>query len=97
MKAKHTLSTAVLGTLMLTAVPAISHAQSQGEWFLSQQQMTDGHTTILDDPSYRGYLRWNGFPDPRPATPSRTNSEAQTKAGNTQVSAEDKSGAQKSE
>jgi hypothetical protein len=51
----------------------------------------------LDDPSYRAYLRWNGFPDPRPATPSRTNNEAQTKAGNTQMSAEDKSGTQKSE
>jgi hypothetical protein len=97
MKAKHTLSVAVLGTLMLTAVPAISHAQSQSEWLLKQQQMTDGHTSIQDDPSYRAYLRWNGFPDPRPATRSGTNNEAQTKAGNTQMSGEDKSGAQKSE
>jgi hypothetical protein len=97
MKAKHTLSAAVLGLLMLTAIPAISHAQSQSDWFLKQQQMTDGHTTIPDDSSYRAYLRWNGFPDPHPATPSRTNNEGQTKAGNTQMSAEDKSGTQKSE
>jgi len=97
MKAKHTLSVAVLGTLMLTAIPAISQAQSQSEWFLKQQQMTDGHTTILDDPSYRGYLRWNGFPDLRPATAPTANKDAQTKAGNNQMSAEDKSGAQKSE
>jgi hypothetical protein len=97
MKAKHTLSATVLGTLMLTAIPAISHAESQAEWFLRQQQMTDGHTTILDDPSYRAYLRWNGFRDLRPATPSTANKDAQTKAGNTQKSAEDKSGAQKSE
>jgi hypothetical protein len=97
MKAKHTVSAAVLGTLMLTGVPAISHAESQAEWFLKQQQMTDGHTTILDDPSYRAYLRWNGFSDLRPATPSRANSEAQTKAANTQKSAEDKSGTKNSE
>jgi hypothetical protein len=91
MKAKHTLSVAVLGTLMLTAVPAISHAQSQSEWFLKQQQMTDGHPSILDDPSYRAYLRWNGFPDLRPATASTASKDAQTKAGNTQMSGEDKS------
>jgi hypothetical protein len=36
MKAKHSLSAAVLGIVMLTAIPAISHAQSQSEWFLKQ-------------------------------------------------------------
>jgi hypothetical protein len=97
MKAKHTLSAAILGTLMLTAIPAISQAQSQSEWFLKQQQMTDGHTTILDDPSYRAYLRWNGSPDLRPVTASTANKDVQTKAGNTQMSTEDRSDTQKSE
>lgn len=97
MNAKHTLSAAVLGTLMLAAVPAITHAESQTESLLKQQQMTDGYTSILDDPSYRAYLRWNGLPDPQPATPSRANQETPTKAGSTQMSADGKSGAQKSE
>jgi len=98
MKAKHTLWAAVLGTLMLVAAPAITHAESQTEWLLKQQQMSDGQTPLLDDPSYRAYLRWNGFPDPRPVMPSRANKEAQAKAGSAQMmSAEGKSGAQKSE
>ena len=96
MKAKHTLSAAVLGSMLLATFPAISQAESQSEWFFKQQQMADGYASILDDPSYKAYLRWNGFSDPRPAT-SSANKEAQAKAGNTQASANGKSGAQKDE
>ena len=97
MKAKHTLWAAVLGTLMLVAAPAITHAESQTEWLLKQQQMSDGQTSILEDPAYQAYLRWNGFADPRPVMPSRANKEAQSKANSVQMSAEGQSGAQKSE
>ena len=83
MKANHTLSAAVLGTPMLTAIPVISQAQSQSEWLLKQQQMTDGHTTIRDVPVHGADLRWNGLHDPYPAAASRENNETQTKAGNT--------------
>jgi len=111
MQAKHKLSAAVLGTLLFAAAPAITHAESQQEWFQKQLQVTDGygqeassaalknsdgntsqtdmkaapgaegrtgyvgaskegrvgsvliggHKSILDDPSYQSYQRWNGF------------------------------------
>ena len=77
------LSAAVLGTLMLTVIPAISQARTESEWFLKQQQMTDGHTTIRDVPVHGADLRWNGLHDPYPAAASRENTETQTKAGNT--------------
>jgi hypothetical protein len=95
MKAKQTLFATVLGTLV--AAPVIGHAESQAEWFLRQQQMTDGYTAVGGDPSYPAHLRSNGLPVPGPATPSSATRDAQRDAGDTQISAGGKSEAKKSE
>jgi hypothetical protein len=44
MQAKHKLSAAALIALLSAVGPAITHAESQQEWFLRQLQMTDGDT-----------------------------------------------------
>jgi|ERR1700674_729516 hypothetical protein len=44
MQAKLKISAAVLGTLLCAMAPAITHAESQQEWFQKQLQVTDGYT-----------------------------------------------------
>jgi hypothetical protein len=43
MQAKVKLAAAVLGTLLCTIAPAITHAETQQEWFQKQLQLTDGY------------------------------------------------------
>jgi hypothetical protein len=43
MQAKVKLAAAVLGTLLCAVAPAITHAETQQEWFQKQLQLTDGY------------------------------------------------------
>ena len=42
MQAKLKISAAVLGTLLCAVAPAITHAESQQEWFQQRKQIIDG-------------------------------------------------------
>lgn len=50
MQAKVKLSAAVLGTLLCTVAPAITHAETQQEWFQKQLQLTDGYMPEASTP-----------------------------------------------
>ena len=51
MYAKVKLSAAVLGTLLFTVAPAITHAGTQQEWFQKQLQLTDGYIPEASTPA----------------------------------------------
>jgi hypothetical protein len=42
---------AVLGTLLFTVAPAITHAAPEQEWFQTQLQLTDGYTSEASKPA----------------------------------------------
>lgn len=53
MQAKVKLSAAVLGTLLCTVAPAITHAETQQEWFQKQLQLTDGYMPDASTPALK--------------------------------------------
>jgi outer membrane murein-binding lipoprotein Lpp len=53
MQAKLKLSAAVLGTLLCAVAPAITHAESQMEWFQKQLQLTDGYVLDASTPALK--------------------------------------------
>ena len=53
MQAKLKRSAAVLGTLLCTVAPAITHAETQQEWFQKQLQLTDGYIPEASTPVLR--------------------------------------------
>ena len=53
MQANLKRSAAVLGTLLFTLAPAITHAATQQEWLQTQLQLTDGYTSEASTPALK--------------------------------------------
>jgi len=53
MQAKLKRSAAVLGTPLCTVAPAITHAETQQEWFQKQLQLTDGYIPEASNPALK--------------------------------------------
>jgi hypothetical protein len=72
MQAKLKISAAVLGTLLCAMAPAITHAESQQEWFQKRKQMIDGYM-----PGYM-FEAFSAVPKKSDAETSRTDTKTAT-------------------